>query len=441
MKIYFIGIGGIGTSALAQYYLTQGHAVFGSDLSEGAMTKILKQKGAKVFVGPHKASNVKKGLDLVVYTNATEKNNPELLQAKKLKIKTKNYPQALGELTRRMKTVAVAGMHGKSTTTAMLAVAAIEAGLDPTVIVGTRLKEFGGSNFRVGRGNLLIIEADEYKAALLNYRPDVAVVLNFEKEHLDFYRDLAHIKKTFTEFLKNIKSGGVAVLNRDDKNVGKLALSAGRAGNTSPTSKRNQILFSLKDETATKIKKVLHVPGTHNLSNALAVFETLKFLGVNENKILAGLKKFQGTWRRLEYRGKLKGALIYDDYGHHPTEIKATLEAARQMLLPKARLWCVFQPHQYQRTFKLFAEFARAFNLADKVLLLDIYSVPGREKETIKKKVSSVKLARAIQNKNVRYVESFPRAAEILKKELETGDVCLIMGAGDIIKLTGMIFA
>jgi len=466
MKIHFIGIGGIGVSALAQYYLSRGFAVSGSDLTEGAMIKILKEKGARVSIGPHKAVNVPRGADLVIFTNAAEKSNPELLAAKKLGIKTKSYPRALGELTKKMRTIAISGMHGKSTTTAMAALAAVSAGLDPTVIVGTKLKEFGSANFRAGEslsgyfkgaessealakeggGDLLIIEADEYKAALLNHRPEVAIVLNLEEEHLDFYRDLEHIKKTFAKFLKNIRPGGAAILNRDDKNTFGLKKETPRSVHTKT--------FSLNDPEIQKIKKILKVPGRHNLSNALAVYRALEFLGVNEKEILKGLGKFQGVWRRLEYKGKLNGASVYDDYGHHPTEIKATLKAARELLIsksPKApiapkpaktpRLWCVFQPHQYQRTYKLFSDFKEAFNEADEVLLLDIYSVAGREKESIKKKVSAEKLSQAISRKSVRYAESFSRAAEILRAELKRGDVCLLMGAGDIVKLSESLIA
>lgn len=426
MKIHFIGIGGIGVSALAQYYLTQGHEVAGTDLSEGAMISRLKEKGAKIVIGEHRAENLAADADLLVYTNATARDNPEFLAAQKRGLKILSYPQALGQLTEKMYTIAVSGMHGKSTTTAMLAVAAIEAGLDPTVIVGTKLAEFDDSNFRAGKSRYLIIEADEYKAALLNYRPDIAIILNLEEEHLDFYRDLNHIMETFKQYLAQIKSGGTIILNRDDKNA--ISLDG-----------KNQAFatYGLDDVEAKEVKNVLRVPGEHNVSNALAVFKTLKLLGVEEKTILAGLAKFKGTWRRMELKGKINGALIYNDYGHHPTEIRATLKAARELPRPElARLWCVFQPHQYDRTWKLFEKFKVAFDEADEVLLLDIYSVPGRETEEVKQKVSSQKLVRAINKKNVRYAASFKEAEEILRQELKSGDICLIMGAGDIVNLS-----
>ncbi len=426
MKIHFIGIGGIGVSALAQYYLTQGHEVTGTDLSEGAMISRLKEKGAKIVIGEHRAENLAADADLLVYTNATARDNPEFLAAQKKELKILSYPQALGQLTEKMYTIAVSGMHGKSTTTAMLAIAAIEAGLDPTVIVGTKLAEFDDSNFRAGKSQYLILEADEYKAALLNYRPDIAIILNLEEEHLDFYRNLNHSMETFKQYLVQIKSGGTIILNRDDKNA--ISLDG---------KDQAFITYGLDDVEAKEIKNVLRVPGEHNVSNALAVFKTLKLLGVEEKTILAGLAKFKGTWRRMELKGKIKGALIYNDYGHHPTEIKATLKAARE--LPRselARLWCVFQPHQHDRTWKLFEKFKVAFDEADEVLLLDIYSVPGRETEEVKQKVSSQKLVRAINKKNVRYAASFKEAEEILRQELKSGDICLIMGAGDIVNLS-----
>ncbi|PJE59938.1 MAG: UDP-N-acetylmuramate--L-alanine ligase [Candidatus Portnoybacteria bacterium CG10_big_fil_rev_8_21_14_0_10_44_7] len=440
MNIHFIGIGGIGMSALAQYFLNRGAAVFGSDLVDGEMIKLLRQKGARVKIGQPRAGNINRNIDLVIYTSAVAKNNPELLAAKKRKITTQSYAQALGRLTKEMTTVAVAGMHGKSTTTAMLAVAAVAAGLDPTVILGTRLPEFGGSNFRAGRSNLLIIEADEYKAALLRFYPDVAVVLNIDREHLDFYRGLEHIKKTFRRFLSQLKPGGAAILNRDDQNL-KTLLPASFWRTGGGTLK----WFSIYDQEVDKIKKVLKVPGRHNLSNALAVYQTLRFLGVSSKKILAGIGKFKGSWRRLEYKGQVNGAKIYDDYGHHPTEIKATIQAAREILKANKlkakssqanKLWLVFQPHQYKRTHQLFTDFRAAFSGADEVLLLDIYSVAGRESAAIKRRISTAKLVRAINRKNIHYVPSFSRAVTILKQSLQPGDLCLIMGAGDVWRAT-----
>ena len=235
MKIHFIGIGGIGVSALAGYFLSRGHQVFGSDLSASPTTEALKKQGAVIFIGPHKAENLKKGVGLIIHTAAATKDNPELKQAKKLKIKTQLYAEALGDLTRKMFTIAVSGMHGKSTTTAMLALVLENAGLDPTVIVGTKLREWGNMNYRVGRspstglgaGEYLIIEADEYNAYFLNYWPKIIVLTNIEEEHLDFYKGgLRQIMETFKKYVNHLGEDEVLVANGQDKNVMKIAQSA-----------------------------------------------------------------------------------------------------------------------------------------------------------------------------------------------------------------------
>ena len=227
MKIHFIGIGGIGVSALAGYYLSRGHKVSGSDLSASPTTEALKKQGAAIFIGPHKAKNVKKGADLIVHTAAATKDNPELKQAKKLKIKTQLYAEALGDLTKKMFTIAVSGMHGKSTTTAMLALVLEKAGLDPTVIVGTKLREWGNMNYRVGRSKYLVIEADEYNASFLNYWPKIIVLTNIEEEHLDFYKGgLKQIMETFKKYVNHLGEDGVLVANSQDKNVMKIAKNA-----------------------------------------------------------------------------------------------------------------------------------------------------------------------------------------------------------------------
>jgi len=225
-KIYFIGIGGIGVSALAGYYLSRGFAVSGSDLNQSATTNALKKQGAIIFIGPHQAGNINRIIDLVIHTAAATKNNPELKKAKRIGIKTQLYAEALGDLTKQMFTIAISGMHGKSTTTAMLALALEKAGLDPTVIVGTKLREWKNMNYRVGKSKYLVIEADEYNASFLNYWPKIIVLTNIEEEHLDFYKDLKHIMKTFKEYVSHLGKKGILVANTDDKNVMKIAKSA-----------------------------------------------------------------------------------------------------------------------------------------------------------------------------------------------------------------------
>jgi UDP-N-acetylmuramate--alanine ligase len=422
-KIHFVGIGGIGVSALAGYYLKKGIEVSGSDVSQSPITEKLKKEGAKIFVG-HKASNLMAGVEFVVHTAAAAKDNPELKEARKKKIKVQSYAEALGDLTEKMYTIAVSGMHGKSTTTAMIGLVLEKAGLDPTVIVGTKVKEWGGNNFRIGQGKYLVIEADEFNASFLNYRPRVIVLTNIEEEHLDFYTGgIKQIVKTFSDYVGHLGGEGILVANTLNEEVLKIAKKEKMA---------KVVLYDSSEKNGLSLK----LPGTHNLSNASAALAVAEILGVSDKIAKEALNEFNGTWRRMEYKGLVNGAKIYDDYGHHPTEIKATLLGARELVKKGHQLWCVFQPHQYQRTYKLFEQFVGAFADADRTIILPIYSVAGREKESIKKMVSSEKLVKEINSEEVIYFDSFSKAEKYLKKNLKKGDVCLIMGAGDIYKLT-----
>ncbi len=424
-KIHFIGIGGIGVSALAGYYLKKEVEVSGSDVTQSPITEKLRKEGAKIFIG-HEASNLASDVELVVYTAAAAKDNPELKEAKNKKIKTQSYAEALGDLTKEMHTIAVSGMHGKSTTTAMIGLVMEKAGLDPTVIVGTKIKEWGGNNFRIGKSKYLVIEADEYNASFLNYWPKIIVLTNIEEEHLDFYKGgIKQITKTFSDYVGHLGGEGILVANAQDEEVVKIA-------------KKSEAKVVLYDNLE-KEGLVLKLPGTHNLSNASAVLAVSEILGISDKIADKSLNEFNGTWRRMEYKGLVNGAKIYDDYGHHPTEIKATLSGAKELIKEKGQLWCVFQPHQYQRTYKLFKQFTEAFVDADKAIILPIYSVAGREKESIKKMVSSEKLVKKINDEKVIYLDSFLKAEKHLKKNLKKGDVCVIMGAGDVYKLTELL--
>lgn len=442
MNIHFIGIGGIGVSALARYYLKMGHRVSGSDLVETEITKALNKDGAKIYIGTHRALNIKKDIDLVVYTLATEKDNPELKKAKRLKIKTKSYPQALGELTKKYFTIAISGTHGKSTTTAMTAILLKEAGLDPTVLIGTKLKEFGDSNCRVGKSKYLVIEADEYGGAFLNYWPKIIILTTIEKEHLDYFKSKKRILNTYKNYILHLPKEGILIANKDDKNISKVL---SRLKNQKFKIKG----YSLRQkEKVLKTKKTLKIPGTHNISNALAVFTLGKVLGIKEKTILKALSKYKGAWRRFEIlKVNLGGerCTLISDYAHHPTEIKATLQAVREKF-GKKRIILVYQPHQYQRTKLLFNDFVKSFDEADYLILNEIYGVAGREKGNL---VSSKDLAKAVsrrwsknakcQMSNVKTVEFIKEQSQILKRLsriVEKGDVLIVMGAGDIYNLT-----
>lgn len=432
MKIHLIGIGGIGVSALAQYYLSKGHEVSGSDLVASEITELLKEKGIGIAIGNY-AENINQSFDLVVYSPAVKSDNLEYKKAKELGIKTQSYPEALGELTKEYYTIAVAGAHGKSTTTAMIALVLAEAGLDPTVIVGTKLKEFGNSNFRKGTSNFLVIEACEYDSSFLHYSPKIIVVTNIDKEHLDYFKTFANVKKAFKDFIVRLPADGFLVFNKEDKNLEKISKSQFLI------SKKFSIKqFSTKQKESSKLKKVLKVPGTHNVSNAMAVLQVAKILDIKDAVVINALSKFKGTWRRFEIKTANldgKNITIVSDYGHHPNEISATLKAAREKYQDK-KIWCVFQPHQHQRTYYLFNDFVKTFRTVpiDRIIITDIYDVAGRETKTINKEVSSEKLVKKINKGNVTYLP-MSETERFVKENIKSGGVLVIMGAGDIYKL------
>ncbi len=435
MKVHFIGIGGIGVSALAQYYLSKSWQVFGSDLCSTEITELLEAKGAKIFIG-HKAENIASDLDLVIHSPAVGEDNPEIKQAREFGIRTSSYPEALGALSKDYFTIAVSGAHGKSTTAAMLSLILLKNGLNPTAILGAKLKEFGDSNFRAGDSKYLVIEADEYKGSFLNYYPNIIVLTNIEEEHLDYFGRLENILEAFRDYICHLPTDGVLVYNKDDKNIAKLDF-----GNES----FKKVSFSRDDKEIEKIRKILQVPGLHNALNGLAAFRAARALGLGEKEIFSAVSEYRGAWRRFETRAaELAGKkiIIVSDYAHHPTEIDATLKAAREKW-PKKKIWAIFQPHQKQRTHFLFDKLVDCFTRApvDKIVLLPIYDVAGREKEGIEKEVSSEKLCQAISGKGkpALYLDSFEKAKEFLADSAEEGDVLLIMGAGDIYDLDKML--
>ncbi|MFH1841554.1 MAG: UDP-N-acetylmuramate--L-alanine ligase [Candidatus Nealsonbacteria bacterium] len=423
MNIHFIGIGGIGVSALAQYYLSFGHKVSGSDLVSSEITESLKEKGVKVFISQQKFGGFE-DIDLVVYSPAVKEDNLELKEAKNLRIKCQSYPEALGELTKKYFTIAVSGTHGKSTTTSMIGILLEKAGFDPTVILGTKLKEFGNSNCRVGKSKYLIIEADEHFASFLNYWPKIIILTNIEKDHLDYYKSLENILGSFKKYIEKLPEEGILIANADDENILNILKSKPKLNNVK--------FYSLKQEEVKNLK--LKVPGDHNKLNALAVLSLGRVLGIDDEKIFLALSEYKGSWRRFEEQ-EVGGLKIISDYAHHPTEVRATLKAAREKW-PKKEIWCVFQPHQYQRTYYLFDDFVKVLKShpISKVIVTDIYDVPGRESEKISSKVSSKELVKAADNQKVIYLKK-EEVIPCIKKEMKKDGVVIIMGAGDIYKL------
>jgi UDP-N-acetylmuramate--alanine ligase len=461
-KVHFIGIGGIGLSSLAQWFLAQNWLVYGSDAVKNENTQLLSKLGAKIKIG-HKSKNISSKYNLIIYSQAIKLNNPEIIQAKKYNLLLKSYPEFVGYLTNLYKTIAISGAHGKSTTTALAALLFTNYDLDPTVIIGTKLKEFKNTNFRNGKGRYLILEADEYGGAFWNYSPFYAIITNIDNEHLDFYKNLNEIKKSFLKFISNIKFGGILILNKDDKNLFSLKNEILKI---TKNKNVNILWYSLKDKETQKIKKILKISGNHNLLNALAVFKLGKVLNIPETQILHSISRYEGAWRRMEYKNKFKiqiskfktniNILVYDDYAHHPTEIKKTLEAFRQKY-PLSPLICVFEPHQAQRLKVLFFEFKKSFNLADIVFILPIYQVRGRDSK-INEKFSPKNLTKSVLknhptkfifylknykeiNKKLNEVLNNKEILKILEKKYfiknKNNEIILIMmGAGDIYKYT-----
>lgn len=446
-RVYFIGIGGIGMSALARYFLAQKWSVSGSDLAESSITKELRKEGVRVKIGQEKR-HITPDLDLIIRTQAVNPENPEFVAAKDLNLRILTYPEAVGAITRRYPTFAISGAHGKSTTTAMAAKILLENGFDPTVILGSKYKLFGdsttlttgGKNFRFGK-NYLLLEADEFGAAFHHYSPALAVVTNIDREHLDFYKTFANVKKSFLKFFGNIRRGGTLILNGDDKNLSSLKTQIAKLAETNSL---RVIWYSLKSEEAKKIKEILPIPGVHNLSNALAAFTLGNALDINEEGILKALSGYEGIWRRMEYRGMLPGTenLIFDDYGHHPTEIKATLSAFKEKY-PDKKLICIFQPHQAKRLEALFKDFLPAFNVVDALIILPIYKVAGRDSE--EKKYTGKLLASELKKKNPRKEISYLAEEKDLKKIIislsDAPSVTILMGAGDIVDMTDRLLS
>jgi len=429
LNIHFIGIGGIGVSALARYYLEKSYQVSGSDLVSSEITQALKKKGAKIFVGKHRGKNLPKDTDLIIYSPAVQQNNPELKEATYRGLTPVSYPQALGELTKKHFTIAVAGSHGKSTVAAMIGVLLKKAGFNPTVIVGTKVKEFGDSNCRVGNSKYLVIEADEYFASFLNYWPKIIVLTNIEADHLDYYKNLKNYILAFKKFVSHLPKNGILIANKDEKNL----------YNTFSTFVKNVIWYSLKEKESERLKKIMEIPGEFNVSNALAALTVARVLKIPDKISFKALSEYRGSWRRFNIK-KVKidnrPLTIIDDYAHHPTQIKVTLEAAREKF-PKKEIWCIFQPHQYQRTYYLWNDFVKVLSEVpvDKLIITDIYDVAGREEKEIKQKVNSEKLIKAIKKPWAIYLPK-KKIVNYLNRNLQGGEVVIVMGAGDIYELS-----
>ena len=417
--IHFIGIGGIGTSAIAQILHKKGKKISGSDTTPSALTKSLKLSGIDVKIG-HNEKFVTKKHDLIVYSSAVPTSNPELKKAKSLNIKTISYSHALGQLTKDYFTIAIAGTHGKSTTTAMTALITEKAGLDPSVVIGTKITQFKNKNFRVGDSKLLIIEACEYKRTFLTIHPNILVLTNIEADHLDYYKDLKDYKDAFKDLVKRVPKNGQILINDKAKHLKDITKNA------------KCKVATWKEFNIDKLKLKPQVPGDFNIENAKNAAITAKYLGVNDEIIEKTIANFKGTWRRLEIKRK-KGykCTFIDDYSHHPTEIQLTLAAIREQN-PKAKILCIYQPHQYNRTRHLLKEFGRSFYDADKIIIPNIYKV--RDSKEDMEKVSTDILVNEINKYHTRAKngQGLQKTADYIKKNSSKFNIIITMGAGDI---------
>ncbi len=421
MKIYMVGIGGIGMSALAQLYAHGGHTVFGSDREVSPTTALLESKGIAVLIG-QKAENVPADADLLVYSDAIPTTNSERVRGHELGIKELSYFEALGEVSKNKKTIAVAGTHGKTTTTGMLAKILIDAGAKPTVIVGSITKDFG-SNFVAGDSNIFVVEACEYQDHLLDLSPSILVITNLEWDHTDFFPSLAALQETFRVAVSKVPKDGLIVTNPSDPNIAPVLLGA------------QATILDYTKEQAPELSLI----GEFNKMNARAAKATTKALiSVGEEEINTSLADFKGTWRRFEYKGETdSGATVYDDYAHHPTAVRETIRAVHERF-PEKKIIVAFHPHLYSRTRDLMEEFTRAFDEADHVLLAPIYA--ARE-ESIEG-VSSTVLAEKINAKKSGLAEAMPSLEAVflaLEKLAGPDTIIVTMGAGDIYKVANKL--
>ncbi len=445
--IHFIGIGGTSMSGIAEIVLNMGFSVTGSDMTLSSTTDKLKKSGITIYEG-HNAKNVD-GAALVVYSAAIKHDNPEYVRAKELNIPLLERADFLGEITKLYnKTISICGTHGKTTTTSMISVIFYEAKLDPTVQVGANIRQLDNKNYRIGNSPYFILESCEYVRSFLKFHPHTVTLLNIEEDHLDYYKDLNDIKSAFRDFVSLVPDDGYVIVNSDNENcMDVINQSKGKIITIGIQNKNADFVAdNIKfDDTSFYSFDVhfnnqtypisLSVPGYHNVYNALCAIATSISHGIEMPIIQKALKDFTGASRRFEYVGTVNGAKIFDDYGHHPTEIKATLEAASKMKYNK--LWTVFQPHTYSRTKALFNQFVDAFKLTDNLILTDIYAAREKFDESINSKM----LADEINKKygNCIYFQTLEEAKEYLLKNISENDIVLTIGAGTVTKIGYMM--
>ena len=441
-KLHFVGIGGIGMSGIAEILLDEGFTVTGSDRAESENTDRLAGLGVKIAIG-HAAANVDPDADVLVYSSAVGPDNPEIVEAQARKIPLIRRAEMLAEVMRLKYGIGIAGTHGKTTTTSMVSLVLMEGGIDPTVIVGGRLRGLAGSNARLGKGDFIVVEADEFDRSFLSITPTIAVLTTLETDHLDCYRDLDDIKGAFIQFAAKVPFYGFVVLCLDEPSlqdimpkIKKKIVTYGLNGQADLQAvelvhRQGTTTFTAVHDGKDLGSIVLQIPGKHNVQNALAAIAVGLELNIPFEKVKAGIEKFTGVFRRWEVKADLDGIMVVDDYAHHPTEIKATLAGAKSGW--RRRVVCVFQPHLYSRTRDFYDEFGRAFFHADLLVVTDVY--PAREEPI--QGVSGeliVNAAKSFGHKSVQYVPDKEDVPEHLLSVVQPGDIVITMGAGDIWK-------
>jgi len=450
LHYYLVGIGGISMSGIAFLLAQKGFRVSGSDITDSEIIEKLRKRGIQVNLS-QKEENINSDIDFVVYSAAIPYNNPELKKARSLKIPLIKRSEIIGKLMKDKYGIAIAGMHGKTTTTSLITLLLDKAGLDPTALIGTEVKEIGG-NFRYGKSDYFIAEACEYHNAFLDFKPKVAIITNIEAEHLDYFKNLNRILKSFSRFVSQLPPDGLLIICQDNKNNMKVisrakckVITYGFEPNAdfvafNVISKAGYIRFDIRYQNKILKGFELRIPGLHNVLNALATIALGLYLNIDIEVIKNTLINFRGASRRFELVEKINGITIISDYAHHPTEIKNTLLGA-STFYPQSRIICVFQPHQYKRTKSLLKDFGASFEKADIVIIPNIYRVSGRDSEKDIRTMPPEKLVKEIQKNKTRAIfgDGFYNTKKYLLRILKPGDILIIMGAGDINKIIPLI--
>ena len=443
VSVYFVGIGGISMSGLAEILADAGFSVSGSDRTKSPLTAMLESRGIKVFYG-QRAENITADIDCAVFTSAIREDNPEYIAVREKKIPCLTRAELLGQLMKNYDVpIAISGTHGKTTTTSMISDILLKADMDPTLSIGGILKSVGG-NFRVGGGRYFVTEACEYTNSFLSFFPKIGMILNIEEDHMDFFKDLADIRSSFRKFAELLPKDGCLIINKAIPHVEEITQGLTCKVITYDSKPgadyySDQIIYDEKGlpsfllhcANSAPRRFSLKVPGAHNVNNAVAAIALADLLFIPESVTAEALYAYAGTDRRFEYKGSIGGVTVIDDYAHHPTEIAATLDSAANY--PHKTIWCVFQPHTYSRTKTFMKAFAKALTLADKIVLADIYA--ARETDTLG--ISSQTLQQEIQSlgRECFYFPTFDEIENFLLENCINGDLLITMGAGDVHKI------